>query len=220
MPAYNENNLQNVVRQHIEKEISEGRLKPGDRVGEAELMERFGSSRTPVRQALLQLGTAGLLEMRPRLGAFVAAIPVARLVAMWEVLTELEGLAARLASTRMTPEERDALTSVLERSRAHAQSGDYPKYYELNRELHEIIYAGSRNEFLAEHIRNIRDRLRVYRPFPFQLQSQLHQSLIEHEKIVDAVLTGCADKADEIMQHHISRGGKAYTELIFTSGST
>ena len=97
------------VRCRLETEIFSGALTPGERLDEMGLARRFGVSRTPVREALLQLSSAGLIEMRPRQGAVVAAITVQQLLQMFEVMAEMEALCARYAARRMGPDERQAL---------------------------------------------------------------------------------------------------------------
>lgn len=71
------------LRRWLEGEIVSGRLRPGDRIDEKELCGKFGVSRTPVREAILQLASIGLVALRPRQGAIVARISVRQIVAMW-----------------------------------------------------------------------------------------------------------------------------------------
>ncbi len=88
----------------IEDEIVTRQLPPGTRLDEVELAQRFAVSRTPIREALIQLASAGLVELRPRRGAIVAQISPQRLMEMFDVMAELEALCGRLAARRITPE--------------------------------------------------------------------------------------------------------------------
>jgi len=178
------------------------------------LTERFSVSRTPVRQALLQLQSLGLVRFQSRQGAIVTSMSPRRVVGMWEVLTQLEGLAAKLAARRMPPEECDALLAHHLSSQEAAESGDFRAYDASNRALHEAIYHGARNEYLDEDVRDLRQRLRVYRPFPFRQKAQLETSFAEHAEIVRAIRDGEAEAADRAMQDHISRGGRIFADLI------
>src|SRR3546814_20913969 len=90
----------------IETQISSGQLLPGDPISEDSLITQFGVSRTPVREAMLQMQAEGLLTSLPRGGMVVAKMSVGQLFSMWELLAELEGLCARYACERMTNEER------------------------------------------------------------------------------------------------------------------
>ena len=90
------------LRDHLEEDILTGALRPGDRLDEMSLAERFGVSRTPIREALFHLAAAGLIDNRPKRGAIVAEIGPRQLVEMFEVMAELEGMCARLAARRAT----------------------------------------------------------------------------------------------------------------------
>ena len=105
--------LADQLRESIEEAIATGDLPPGARLDEAELIARFDVSRTPVREALLQLAAAGMVEMRPRHGAVVAKISLPRLIEMFEVMAELEAMSSRLAARRMDAQELEALRALL-----------------------------------------------------------------------------------------------------------
>jgi DNA-binding GntR family transcriptional regulator len=106
-------NLSDKIREALESEITSGKLYAGCRIDEQELMERFGVSRTPAREAIQQLVTAGLVTMVPRHGAEVATLSLTEYVAMLEILIELEGLAARLCARRMPSARRQELQAAL-----------------------------------------------------------------------------------------------------------
>ena len=92
------------LRDVIEEEITQGVFRPGDRLDELALARRYRVSRTPVREALLQLGASGLVVSRPRRGTIVAAHSAEEVVEMFEVMAELEGMAGRLAARRANDE--------------------------------------------------------------------------------------------------------------------
>src|SRR3954451_2305164 len=98
------------LREKIEEEVALGFFKPGARLDEAELADRFGVSRTPIREALIQLASMGIVEIRPRRGAVVPKLMPHRLVEMFEVMAELEAMCGRLAARRMS--EADHCTLV------------------------------------------------------------------------------------------------------------
>src|ERR1700677_429003 len=100
------------IYEYLEKEIISGRVPPGERLDEAALGRQFSVSRTPVREAFLQLAAVGLIQFQSRQGAIVATIPLARVAQMFEVMAELEALCARLASERMTTAERKDFKSA------------------------------------------------------------------------------------------------------------
>ena len=204
---------QNEIRAWIEGEIVEGHLRPGDRIDEREICQRFGVSRTPVRDALLQLASVELVAFRPRQGAMVACIPVRRIAAMWEVMTALEGLCAELAARRMDRTALDALGAVHAESRRLVAEGDVASYDVFNRDFHEIVYVGCRNEYLAEQVRDIRCRLRAYRRYPFQKSGGMERSLAGHEAILKALNAGEDVAAGAAMREHVA-GGMTFLDLV------
>ena len=100
------------VRELIEEGIATGRFPPGMRLDEVELAERFNVSRTPLREALFQLASAGIVEMQPRRGTVVAEVSPHRMVEMFEVMAELEAMCGRLAARRMLAPEHERLLAA------------------------------------------------------------------------------------------------------------
>ena len=97
------------IRKSMELEIIAGKLRPGDKLDELSLAERYNVSRTPIREAIAELAAEGLVETRPRRSAIVATFSIQQIIEMYEVLAVLEGLCANLAARRMSEEERDDL---------------------------------------------------------------------------------------------------------------
>ena len=116
----------------IEERIVTGVYPPGMRLDETELASSFGVSRTPIREALIQLSSAGLVEIRPRRGAIVAEIGQNRLYEMFEVMAELEAMCGRLAARRITPPEQVALVAAHQACEAAQKANDPDSYYLLN----------------------------------------------------------------------------------------
>ena len=92
--------------------ILSGRIPPGTRLDEKSLAEQFGVSRTPVREALRQLGNSGLIDIRPHKGAAVTKVTPAKLEEMFCAMAEVEATCARLAAISMTPIERRRLDAL------------------------------------------------------------------------------------------------------------
>lgn len=206
-------NGQGQLRAWLEEQIANGHFRPGDRIDEKQLCQRFNVSRTPVREALLQMASIGLVTFRPRQGAVVARMSVKEIIAMWEVLTGLEGLSAELAARRMSPEGRAKLAAVHEASRASLASNDVASYDEANHQLHELIYSGAQNDYLGQHVKDIRCRLQVYRRLPFERPGGIERSFQGHEKVVQAILTGDDRMAHAAMKEHVS-GGLTFLDFV------
>jgi DNA-binding GntR family transcriptional regulator len=198
----------------LEEDILGGHFQPGDRLAEAALAERFGVSRTPIREALRQLGAAGLVEMRPRRGAVVRSLLVADIVHMLELMAEIEGFCARLAARRMTPAQRSALVALHKVYGALAQKGDQDGYFAASMRFHELIYAGTHNPFLEQTAIRIRHRISAFRRHQLRASGRLAQSLAEHEAVLKAILSGDAETADRLMHHHIDIVGDTFADLV------
>jgi DNA-binding GntR family transcriptional regulator len=123
------------IRQKLADDILRGFYPPGARLDEQGLAKRFRMSRTPVREALRQLTSAGLVEMRPHRGAIVSLPTDSELAEMFEVMGELEASCARLAAQRMSPAERVRLELVHRRSLEAVRGPDKESYRTLNFEF-------------------------------------------------------------------------------------
>jgi len=207
-------NLSDKIRQSIEAEISAGQLEAGARIDEQALMERFEVSRTPAREALLQLMSAGLLVSVPRQGAVVAGLNASEYVAMLEVLVELEALAARLAARRMPAALRQEMREAHEACRLAAERDDSGAYAAANKSFHEAIYDGSLNDVLARQLRAMRLRMRQPQGSLFDRPGRVRNSFVEHQAVLEAILRGDEEAAHQAMRSHISVGGNTYADAI------
>ena len=202
------------LREAIEEKIAMGDYLPGRRLDEAELLHEFGVSRTPLREALIQLASLELIELRPRRGAAVAQVSPQQLIEMFEVMGELEAMCSRLAARRISEAEQKELLAVHQACRVAATSDDPDAYYYANEHFHEVIYAGCHNAFLAEQTRQLHDRLKPYRRLQLRARSRVAGSLAEHQGIVDALLAGEGDKAERLLREHILIQGERLADFI------
>lgn len=202
------------IRMEIEREINEGVLTPGDPLDEEALAGRFGVSRTPVREALLHLSVLGTVTIAPRAGIYVSRLSMPELLALIEMLAELEAACAKLATRRIMPDEAEALKRVHQESLAFEQSGDAGGYARCNTQFHEILYQACRNAPLADEIARIRGRTRVYRQSVLQNQMRIRRSREDHGRILEAVLAGDAGAAAEAALQHLAGGARDLTDMI------
>jgi DNA-binding GntR family transcriptional regulator len=191
------------LRLQIADEIVSGALEPGAPLDEQELADRFGVSRTPVREAIRQLSASGLVSVRPHRGAVVALPTPRQLDDMFEAMAELEALCAGLAARNMTVPERRALEGLHQDLRVLVQKGDPARYHETNEAFHAAIYAGSHNGYLAEITLMTRTRVAPFRRAQFRASGRLGGSYQEHDLIVQAILRGDQSGAVEAMRAHI-----------------
>ena len=202
------------LRDEIENGIVTGTLAPGSRLDEVQLASRFGVSRTPIREALMQLGAIGLVEIRPRRGAVVVDLGPNRIYEMFEVMAELEGMAGSLAARRYTEENRAKLLAAHAKCELSATSGDTDAYYYDNEIFHHAIYEASHSGFLFDQCSALHRRLRPYRRLQLRVRNRMKVSYGEHDGIIEAILAGEAEKARGLLRSHIAVQGDRFGDLI------
>jgi DNA-binding GntR family transcriptional regulator len=202
------------IQQTIENEILSGALMPGAKLDEVDLATRFSCSRTPVREALRLLAAASLITIKSRQPAVVASLSPRKLIEMFQVMAELEGLCARLAARRISADQIVRLKEAHERMLAMAQSDDVDLFYEINRQFHEVIYEASQNEYLAQQTRSLRNRVASYRKLVTQRRSRRTDTLVEHEAVLAAILRGDENVADSAMTAHVNLLGEKLLDFI------
>jgi len=206
--------LSEQLGEQIEERIDTGRSAPGPRLDEQDLAESFGVSRTPIREALIQLASAGLVEIRPRRGAIVSTIGPSRLCEMFDVMAELEAMCGRLAARRITPEEQERLRAAHLACETARRDNDPDAYYRLNEAFHRAIYTASHNAFLAEQALALHRRLRPYRRLQLRVRNRMSVSFGEHAGIVDAIVTGDSELAADRLRSHVVVQGERFADLV------
>lgn len=206
------------IRSEIEEDIFLGRLRPGSKLDEETLAQRFNLSRTPVREAILQLVYSGLVEKRPRQGAVVAPLNLHRMVQMFEVMSESEGLCARYAARRMSDAEKSNLQSIHVAARQFAERHELDSYYAANRSFHEAVHAGSHNEVLVEIVRSLFVRLAPYRRYQLNHPRRITESFKEHDAVLQAILEGDPQSAFHAMRKHVTIQADIFAEYVSIMG--
>jgi DNA-binding GntR family transcriptional regulator len=202
------------LREAIEEKIAIGAFPPGKRLDEVELLARFGVSRTPLREALIQLDSQGLVEIRPRRGVYVAQASPQRLIEMFEVMGELEAMCGRLAARRITADEQKRLNAAHKACRTAAVSRSPDAYYYANEAFHFAIYSASHNTYLAEQARQLHRKLRVYRRLQLRVRDRVAHSFAEHDGIVAAITSADGDLAAGRLRQHVLIQGERFGDLI------
>lgn len=198
----------------LSEEIVSGQWSAETRLSAKSIADRFGVSRTPVREAFGHLFAMGLVERRPNRGVVTACISESRLLSMFEAMAELEASCAGLCAQRMTLEERRALSILHESSRALSHSHSPQAYTDFNDEFHLRLYEGSRSEYLIELTQATRARLQPFRHTQFQVSHRPERSFIEHEAIVEAIVAGDANGAAEAARRHVLSVGTVSQSFV------
>ncbi len=197
------------IRRSLADDIAAGSLRPGTPLDEQQLAQRFGTSRTPAREALRQLAMDGLVEVRPRRGAVVAEMSIERLTDMFEMSAEMEALCVRLASNRMRPLERARLARLHESSATLVEAGDIAGYATFNLAFHEAIYSATHNSYIAEQALALRNRMAGFRRAQLFEPQRVRRSFEEHRDILEAMMRGEGDEAARRMRAHLMNAAGA-----------
>lgn len=200
--------LSDRVRNALADAITAGELKPGSPLDEQSLADRHGVSRTPVREALLQLQASGLAETIGR-RMVVAQVTTQRVMEMFEAMAEIEAVCVRLATYRMTPLERSNLLQIHDATEAAAANGDFDAYDQLNRDFHETLYHATHNGVLAEQALALRGRLAAFRRVQLRQHGRLDRSRAEHDDLIRAINEGDGETAARRMRAHMLTAARA-----------
>lgn len=195
------------LRNGIADLILSGELKPGERLDEQTLADRFGSSRTPVREALHQLSTAGLVVLRPRRTAIVNKLSGDELSEAFETMGDIEGLCARYAAERMTHAERLELGDIMQRGTETVAANDTHLYREIDDQFHWLIHKGAHNSHLMKLSQQMRMQTAPYGAAPFTMKGGdpvLELPHRHHMKITEAILARDPRAAQAAMVDHIA----------------
>lgn len=207
----------NIIADAIEQEILTRVLADGDRLDEHRLAERFDVSRTPIREALQLLQASGLVEHHPRRGVFVRQPGPIQLLEMFEVMAGLESMCGRLAASRISDDGIAELHTQNAICREAVAAQDAEVYFAANERFHHTIYAHCGNRFLELETLQLYRRLKPFRRKQLHLRGRLHQSLSEHEAIVEALAQGNAEKAASTLLQHVAVQGEKFHRLLALS---
>ena len=181
--------------------IDVGVYKPGDRLVESDLAERFGVSRTPIREALQRLETQSLLERDGR-SLIVASLDHNQMAELYVVRRELEGLAAGLAAQHATKEEIRVLREMVEADNALV---DNPmELAKANRRFHEQIHLASHNRYLVQQLDLVHRTMALMATTSLAAEGRGEIAQSEHAGIVAAIEARDEDRAARALKEHIS----------------
>ena len=190
--------------------IDQGEFRPGDRLVEAELAERFGVSRTPIREALQRLETQSVVARDGR-SLVVSSLDHDQLGELYVVRAELEGLAARLAAQHAAPEEIRLLCDLIARDRTLIA---HPALLaRANRRFHHQIHLASHNRYLIQQLDMVHRSMALLATTSLAAEGRGGQAMDEHEAIVRAIEARDGAAAETAIRLHISHAFETRLKL-------
>jgi len=204
--------LREKILETIRDAISSGALKPGERVAEPDLADRFGISRTPIREAFRQLESEGYLTVIPRKGAVVISFSSKEVDEFYAIKSILEGYAAHCACKNLTEKEIDKLTAINEKLCQLAEEGDIKHFFKIHNDFHELFRKAADNQKLDEMITGLVEKFQRMRYASLSNPGRMQISVLEHNKIIEAFRARNAELAEQLVRKNAEYGGRVLME--------
>lgn len=205
--------LHQQVADRIREMIRKGVLNKGQKIAEAEMCRELGISRTPLREALHVLSSEGLIDLTPNKGAYIAQPSMNDIREMFEVMSILEGVCARVATEKMKPNDFKKIKKLHSKLEKHYQKKDHEKYLSVNQELHMLIQQLTGNKILNEVINGLRQKILLYRYRQLYQPDRFDQSIQEHRELLKAFEEKDAAAAENAMKRHLMNQCEALVVL-------
>ena len=188
----------------IENAILDGEYKDGDSLNELKLSKELGVSRTPVREALMQLELEGLVRNIPNKGAVVVGVTEQDTHDIYEIRIRIEGLASRLCAENITDDELHALEQIVDLQEFYLMKNDTEQIWRLDGDFHKIIYDASRSRPLRFTLSNFHNYIKKARDISMHTEGRAEKTVAEHRAILDAIKMRDGELAEELTARHIS----------------
>jgi phosphonate utilization transcriptional regulator len=195
--------LATVVQQEIERAILLGELAPDAKLNEAQLAEKLGVSRGPVREAFRMLEIAGLVRQEKNRGAFVRRIALEEALEIYTLRAMMEESIGRTLAAAITPLKLKALQSLLDAMARAVKTSDADAYHLLNLEFHDTLVEFTGNRKLAAIYRQLINELSLFRRLNLADAKAMPLSAAEHDGIVKAIASGNPERAGRAMREHV-----------------
>ena len=191
----------------IRTAIVKGELQPGERISEQSLAERFGISRTPIREAIRQLDSEGFLTVIPRRGAIVTPITERDIKEFYAIKGLIEGYAARIAVEHLTDSEIERMEALNEELGKFASEGKIRKMFRAHNEFHDIFVRACGNEKLHQITKNLIQQFQRFR-IVLSIFGGISQSVEQHRRIIDAFKRRDAVEVERLVSENARSGGE------------
>ncbi|RTZ99760.1 MAG: hypothetical protein DSY90_00530 [Deltaproteobacteria bacterium] len=197
------------VANQLREAITSGRLKSGDRLIEADIAKSMQIGRNAVREAIRYMEKEGLVTTTPFKGAHVTIPNIDEIDQMFEVMSGLEGMCARLAAQKMTNQGLKKIECLHAELENHYAEKDPKAYLKINWQFHEYIQELSKNKVLSEVTSGLRQKTLLYDRRQLYQPNRFNASMQEHRKILAAFRKKDPDLAEQMMKNHLLQQGKA-----------
>ncbi|WP_246658791.1 GntR family transcriptional regulator [Mesorhizobium sp. J18] len=194
--------------------ISNGELRPGQRMRENELAKMLNISRTPIREAMRRLSSEGLVVVAPSRGMMVAQLDKLQVRELYSIRATLEGAAARLAAQHASAGEIAVMKEILDSCEAENEPLSYAR---LNRLFHQSIHESAHNRYLTKSLSQLATHLALLPGTTFEAPGRSVEASREHRVILDAIERRDPDAAEAAARQHIEKAGLTRMRMMFSA---
>jgi DNA-binding GntR family transcriptional regulator len=191
--------LSNQIYAVLKEMIADHRFQPGARLNIESIARELDVSRTPVWEAVRRLEQEGLVENIPNRGVFMSALTAEKVLDLYAVREVLEGMAARLAATRIDDRALDKMSECLEMQREVVEQQNLVAYSKLDFEFHATVYDACGNEYLRELLETIKNKMR---PLTLHVQPDFFRLIDHHAELIKALRGRDPEKAEQAFRRH------------------
>ncbi len=197
--------ISEIAFNEIRQAILAGRFRPGERINQKQLTEELGISIIPLREAFRQLQADGFISIIPHRGAYVNELSLQEIEDVYLIRIELEGLAAQLASKRLTQRDVKMMETLFARMKSATERSDFRSLFDLNRKFHFTVYQACRRPLLLELLNDLWDRSTRYRTMQTHDAQRVKEELGEHRDILEACLRQNRKGLPEAIRFNVQR---------------
>ena len=202
--SYSYEPLRKQVYNVLREAILKGELMIGEKITEMEIADELSVSRTPVREAFRMLEQEELINIIPQQGVFVAGIETKKEIDdIFQLRTELEGLAAYLAAQNIDEKQKELLKEYTEELEECIEHNDQRGCIRVDVAFHRIIKEASNNKWLEKFLDTLFEQATRFRRSSFSRQGRMKEFLAEHKELAEAIASGDADRARKCAEDHI-----------------
>jgi DNA-binding GntR family transcriptional regulator len=206
--------LASSIVEELKRLIQDGELKPGERINEATLATRMGTSRGPIREAIRVLAGMGLVTPVANRGVFVREISVPEMIEIYDLRALVFGYACERATEFMTAARLKTLQSLMAQMESAAKAGKGALYYEANLRFHKCVLEFSNNKRAAETYESCVKELHLFRRPAFNYAAKIARSNQEHRAILEAMASGKGAEARKRGEAHVLSGRQRLLESL------
>ena len=217
MTEFKSISLATQVFEKLEEDIITGVYPRGEILTELKLVEQLGVSRTPIREALRRLEQERLIAESGK-GSVVLGITIEDLVDIMDIRQRIEGLAAYYATKNLTPEGKEQLQQINELQDFYYEKQDVDNLRKMDDKFHDAIYQLCGRPVLRDTLLPLHRKSQRYRKISIEDKTRLDKSVLEHKEIYQAIVSGDADLASQLITAHIERAKKNMIERCYHHG--